>query len=85
MKTIPVLCSSSFNWKGNHGSTENSKLVTVGHTQVAKGWMGVAIQSTKTGKIALFNPVEDPSENGYDGEFMIYSHNDQYFVQIWIY
>ena len=83
MKTIPVLCSSSFNWKGNHGSTENSKLVTVGHTQVAKGWMGVAIQSTKTGKIALFNPVYD--EDGYDGEFMIYSHKDEVFVQIWNY
>jgi hypothetical protein len=50
---------------------------------VASGWNGVAIQSSKTGKTLLFNPVYD--EDGYDGEFMIYSHNDQYFVQIWNY
>jgi hypothetical protein len=85
MKTIPVYSSTSFNWKGNHGTTENSKLIEVCKTTVPKGWNGVAIQSTKTGKIALFNPVEDPSENGYDGEFMIYSHKDEVFVQIWIY
>lgn len=85
MKSIEVYCSTCFDWKGNHGSTQESKLKTAAYTQVASGWNGVAIQSSKTGKILLFNPVEDPSENGYDGEFMIYSHNDKYFVQIWNY
>ena len=85
MKTISVVSSDGFSWKGNHGTAEASKLSTVAQTQVPDGWNGVAIQSSKTGKILLFNPVEDPSENGYDGEFMIYSHNDQYFVQIWNY
>jgi hypothetical protein len=85
MKSIEVYSSACFEWKGNHGTTEESKLKTVAYTQVPNGWNGVAIQSGKTGKILLFNPVEDPHENGYDGEFMIYSHNDQYFVQIWNY
>ena len=85
MKRIPVYCSTSFCWKGNHGSTEQSRLIQMGSIGVHDAWVGVAIQSHKTGKILLFNPVEDPSENGYDGEFMIYSCNDQYFVQIWNY
>ena len=83
MKTISVVSSDGFSWKGNHGTTEASKLSTVAQTQVPNGWNGVAIQSSKTGKILLFNPVYD--EDGYDGEFMIYSHKDQYFVQIWNY
>lgn len=83
MKTIPVICSTSFGWKGNKGSTNQSDLIEVGNTSVPKGWMGVAIQSSKTGKIALFNPVYD--EDGYDGEFMVYSHNDKVFVSIWNY
>lgn len=85
MKKIPVYCSSSFDWKGNTGMAEESKLVKVGHTVADDGWNGVVIQSAKTGKILFFNPVPDPSENGYDGEFMIYSHKDQYFLQIWNY
>jgi hypothetical protein len=83
MKSIEVYCSTCFDWKGNRGSTEESKLKTAAYTQVASGWNGVAVQSSKTGNILLFNPVYD--EDGYDGEFMIYSHNDQYFVQIWNY
>jgi hypothetical protein len=83
MKSIEVYCSTCFDWKGNRGSTQESKLITAAYTQVASGWNGVAIQSSKTGKTLLFNPVYD--EDGYDGEFMIYSHNDQYFVQIWNY
>lgn len=83
MIDIPVYCSTSFEWKGNKGSTENSKLIKVGNTSAVKGWAGVAIQSANTGKILFFSPVYD--EDGYDGEYMIYSHNDQYFVQIWIY
>ncbi len=83
MKTISVVSSDGFSWKGNHGTAEASKLTTVAQTQVPDGWNGVAIESSKTGKILLFNPVYD--EDGYDGEFMIYSHNDQYFVQIWNY
>jgi len=85
MKSIEVYSSDCFDWKGNTGMTEESKLKTAAYTQVANGWNGVAIQSHKTGKILFFNPVEDPSQNGYDGEFMIYSCNDQYFVQIWNY
>lgn len=85
MKIIPIYCSYSFEWKGNHGSTEESRLMKVGTTDVPKDWHGIAIKSHNTGKVLLFDPVEDPGENGYDGEFMIYSHNDKYFVQIWNY
>jgi hypothetical protein len=85
MITVPVYCSSAFDWKGNTGMTEESKLVKVGGASAPDGWRGVAIQSSQTGKIMFFTPVEDPSEDGYDGEFMIYSCNDQYFVQIWNY
>ena len=83
MKKIPVYSSRSFDWKGNHGTTEQSKLVEVGSDVVPDGWNGVAIQSAKTGKIALFNPIYD--EDGYDGEFMIYSFKDEVFVRIWNY
>ena len=85
MKNIPVYCSTSFGWRNNHGSTEESKLIEVAKVRAPDGWRGIAIQSAKTGDILLFNPVEDPGENGYDGEFMIYSYNDKYFVQVWNY
>ena len=84
-KPIPVYCSTSFEWKGNSGYTEESKLKKVAGTVAPEGWNGIAIQSARTGHIMLFNPVEDPGQNGYDGEYMIYSCNDQYFVQIWNY
>jgi len=84
MKTISVISSNSFEWKGNHGSTEESRLFEVGKTSVSSHWYGVAVKSAKTGKVLLFNPVYD--EDGYDGEFMIYStHDDEIFVQIWNY
>ena len=86
MKHIPVYSSTSFAWKGYHGTTEESKLVKLGsYAAVPDGWNGVAIESSKTGLVLLFSPIEDPSENGYDGEFMIYSYKDKYFVQIWNY
>lgn len=83
MKTIPVYCSTSFDWKGNKGSTEASRVFEVGTSQVSAAWNGVAIKSAKTGMVLHFDPVYD--EDGYDGEFMIYSHNDEFFVQIWNY
>ena len=83
MKKIPVYASSSFGWKGNHGSAKQSDLIEVGQVSVPKSWNGIAIQSKKTGKIALFDPVYD--EDGYDGEFMVYSLVDKVFATIWNY
>ena len=80
---LPVYCSTSFGWKGNMGSCNDSDLIKVDTEHMVGDFNGVLIKSAKTGKVKYFNPV--PDEDGYDGEFMIYSSDDQYFVQIWRY
>jgi hypothetical protein len=85
MTTIPVYSSRSFVWSGSFGTADESTLIKVGSVSAPDGWAGVAVESGRTGHIRLFNPVEDPSQNNYDGEFMIYSFKDEVFVKIWNY
>ena len=78
----PIYCSSSFEWKGNTGIADASKLNKIGTHISALDFKGIAIQSAKTGKIKYFEPIYD--EDMYDGEFTFFGC-DNVFVQIWNY
>ena len=78
----PIYCSTSFEWKGNNGIAKQSELITLDNHFSALNYEGVAVKSSKTGQIKYFEPVYD--EDGYDGEFMIYSC-DNMTLQIWNY
>ena len=78
----PIYCSSGFEWKGNTGIADASKLIKIGTHISALDFKGIAIQSTKTGKIKYFEPIYD--EDMYDGEFTFFGC-DNVFVQIWNY
>jgi|SanBayMetagenome_1026888.scaffolds.fasta_scaffold39366_3 hypothetical protein len=78
----PIYCSSSFEWKDNHGWVDESKLIKIGTHISALDFKGIAIQSARTGKIKYFEPIYD--EDGYDCEFMMYGC-DNMSVKIWNY
>ena len=78
----PIYCASSFHWKGNLATANESELVKLGTHYSALNFEGIAIQSPRTGKIKYFEPIHD--EDGYDGEFMIYGCENM-SVQIWNY
>lgn len=79
---IPIYCSTSFDWKDNKGAADESKLITLDTHISSLDFKGVAVKSVKTGKVKYFEPVYD--EDGYDGEFMVYSC-DNIFLTIWNY
>jgi len=79
---VPIYCSTSFDWKGNVGWADESKLIKLDTHFSSLDFKGVAIQSAKTGKIKYFEPIYD--EDGYDGEYMMYGC-DNMSVQIWNY
>lgn len=77
----PVFCSSSFDWKNKKGTANKSELFQLGYA--ADETRGIAVKSARTGIVKYFEPVYD--EDGYDGEFMVYSCDDEVFVTIWNY
>ena len=79
---VPIYCSTSFDWKGNVGWADESKLIKLDTHFSSLDFKGVAIQSVKTGKIKYFEPIYD--EDMYDGEFTFFGC-DNVFVQIWNY
>lgn len=81
---VPIYCSTSFDWIGKKGITEKSKLITLDtfHSVGEYEYKGVVLRSSKTGAEKYFDPVYD--EDGYDGEFMVYSCGD-ISIQIWNY
>jgi hypothetical protein len=79
---LPIYCSSSFKWKNNQGTVNKSDLIVIDTKHMVGEYDGVLIESSKTGNIKYFEPVQD--EDGYDGEFMIYK-NDDIFITIWNY
>ena len=83
MTTIPVYSSRSFVWSGSFGTADESTLIKVDTEHMVGDYHGVLIKSAKTGEVKYFEPVYD--EDGYDGEFMIYSFKDEVFVKIWNY
>lgn len=81
---VPIYCSSSFEWKdGTHASCNESELIKLETQHMVGNYDGIVIRSAKTGKEKYFEPVYD--EDGYDGEFMVYSCDDELFVTIWNY
>lgn len=85
MKSVPIYLSKGFNWRGNAGDADGSKLADhiVGNRQSPDNQLGVFIYSIKSGLVKYFAPVHD--EDGYDGEFMLYRNDDGHFVKIWNY
>jgi len=87
MNQVPVYSSDQFSWKGNKGCADASDFgslkergtVFIGSRCYADANdVGFYVVSARTGARMLFTYVFD--EDGYDGEFQVYSSGDVFIT-----